>query len=162
MKNSFSKVLYPILYTIIFVLSFSCSNDSLETEEESEIANNSVENQILMLVNEHRSSIGKQSLKLNDLANSLAKDHTLHMIDKNAISHDNFNQRSQKLITNEKANSVGENVAAGQKSAQTVMNAWLNSSGHRENIEGDFTHIGISAVKNKSGTYYFTQLFLKK
>jgi len=163
MKNSFSKVLYPILYTIIFAVSFSCSNDSLDIEqEESQIVNNSVESQILKLVNTHRSDIGKQPLKINTFANDLAKEHTLYMINKNTISHDNFNRRSQKLITNEKANSVGENVAAGQSSAQTVMNAWLNSSGHRKNIEGNFTHIGISAIKNTSGIYYYTQLFLKK
>ena len=42
------------------------------------------------------------------------------------------------------------------------MTAWLNSPGHRKNIEGDFTHIGIGVVKNDAGVYYFTQIFLKK
>ena len=62
----------------------------------------------------------------------------------------------------ENAVATGENVAAGQTSATAVMNAWLNSSSHKENIEGNFTHIGIAAIQNSNGTYYYTQLFFRK
>ncbi|MNP03408.1 Cysteine-rich secretory protein family protein [compost metagenome] len=41
--------------------------------------------------------------------------------------------------------SAGENIAKGQKSAEEVMNQWMNSPGHRANIlNSSFTEIGIA------------------
>ncbi len=54
---------------------------------------------------------------------------------------------------------IGENIAYGQKSPEDVMNAWMNSSGHRANILSEnFDYIGIG-VTYKNGTYYWTQFF---
>ncbi len=164
MKQIYSKCLYICIYFILTISISSCSNSESidENMDESEIINNSIENEILKLVNKHRKSIGKSSLKINIFANNLSKEHTNYMIKKNTISHDNFNLRSQQLFDFENAKSIGENVAAGQNSAPSVMQSWLNSSGHKQNIEGDFTHIGISAIKNEAGNYYYTQLFFNK
>ena len=53
-----------------------------------------------------------------------------------------------------------ENIAALQTSAQSVMNSWMNSEGHRENILGEsFTSIGIGCVKADNGGYYWVQCF---
>ena len=84
------------------------------------------------------------------------------MVDQNEISHDNSDKRGLRLINEEQANKVGENVAYKYKNAEEVMEAWLNSSGHKKNIEADYTHIGIGAVKNDVGIYYFTQVFFRK
>ena len=53
----------------------------------------------------------------------------------------------------------GENIAYGQSTPQQVMNAWMNSSGHRANILNEnFTTIGVGyTVIN--GTAYWAQLF---
>ena len=123
---------------------------------------NAVEQDILELVNAHRQSIGKQPLAISFLANTLADEHTEYMISIRDINHNNFDARSNRLVQEENARRTGENVAFGQRSAQAVMTAWLNSDGHRRNIEGDFTHIGVSAINNNSGVPYYTQLFLKK
>ncbi|MDE6780376.1 MAG: hypothetical protein K2J40_02815 [Ruminococcus sp.] len=54
---------------------------------------------------------------------------------------------------------IGENIAYGQKSPEDVMNAWMNSSGHRANILSEnFDYIGIG-VTYRNGTYYWTQFF---
>ena len=54
---------------------------------------------------------------------------------------------------------AGENIAYGQRSADEVMEAWMNSSGHRANILGkDFAYIGVGVVY-ENGTYYWTQFF---
>ncbi len=164
MKVFFSKF-YILLVCILFLMiSVSCSKEQELTEEEAiEIAEIlSIADEILQLVNEHRLSIGENPLQINDLATTLANEHTLYMIEQSDISHDDFDKRSDRLITEENASRTGENVAYGQRDAEAVMEAWLNSSGHRKNIEGDFTHIGIAAVKNSSATYYYTQIFLKK
>ena len=56
--------------------------------------------------------------------------------------------------------SSGENIAYGQTSASSVMQGWMNSSGHRANIlNGNFTKIGVGHYKSASGVDYWTQLF---
>ena len=53
----------------------------------------------------------------------------------------------------------GENIAYGYGTPESVMNAWLNSSGHRANIlNNSFKTIGIGCVKYQ-GLYYWVQLF---
>lgn len=148
-------------FTLLFI-SVSCSKDDVSENDMEQAEAITIAEEILQLVNAHRASIGKDALSFDILANDLAYDHTLYMIEESDISHDDFDQRADRLFGEGNANNVGENVAYGQRSAQSVMDAWLNSSGHRKNIEGDFTHIGVAAVKNASGTYYFTQLFMRK
>ena len=55
---------------------------------------------------------------------------------------------------------AGENIAWGQKTPEVVMNAWMNSSGHRANIMNpNFTTIGVGYYVNANGTPYWCQLF---
>lgn len=163
MNTIYLKTWTFLLCFTVIICSTSCSTDeasSLEEIKNQEAA--TTETQILQLVNTHRESIGKLALITNSLAASLAKDHTLFMIDQGEISHDNSEERGLRLINEEKANKIGENVAYKYKTAQEVMDAWLNSSGHKKNIEGDFTHVGISAIKSDSGQLYYTQVFFRK
>lgn len=54
---------------------------------------------------------------------------------------------------------AGENIASGQKSASEVVNAWMNSPGHRANIlNSSYSRIGSASV-NVGGTLYWVQLF---
>lgn len=54
---------------------------------------------------------------------------------------------------------AGENIASGQKSASEVVNAWMNSPGHRANIlNSSYSRIGFASV-NIDGTLYWVQLF---
>ncbi|WP_298531820.1 CAP domain-containing protein [uncultured Algibacter sp.] len=163
MKTAYLKTRMFLVCFAVIISGISCSKDETSIPEE---ANNedavNIEAQILQLVNTHRESIGKSALASNSFAASLAKDHTLFMIDQGKLSHDNSDERFERLFDEEKANKVGENVAYKYNTAEKVMEAWLNSSGHKKNIEGDFTHVGISALKNDAGQYYYTQLFLRK
>lgn len=55
---------------------------------------------------------------------------------------------------------VGENIAAGYRSAAAVVRAWLNSPGHRANIlNPDFTRIGLGLAASAGGTRYWVQDF---
>lgn len=162
-----SKGFLFILVFVSFLLFSGCTKDSLvddisEVDELVDAEETTIENEILELVNAHRASLGKSPLAINIRASQLAEEHTEYMISEGDISHDNFDARAEVLFQEENASGVGENVAYGYRTAQSVMEAWINSTGHRENIEGNFTHIGISAIKNTSGTYYYTQLFLRK
>ena len=54
------------------------------------------------------------------------------------------------------------NIAYNYNSAQGAFDAWMNSPGHRENIEGDFTHFGLSIRENPvNGRKYYTNIFVK-
>lgn len=161
MKTYALKTWSILLCFAVLTGAVSCSkDDSAEAIEKQEAL--TVSEEILLLVNAHRSSLGKEPLATNNLATRLSEAHTRYMIAQNDISHDNFDDRADRLFNEENAKSVSENVAAKQQSAKAVMEAWLNSQGHRENIEGNFTHIGISAIKNDVGQYYYTQLFLSQ
>ena len=78
-------------------------------------------------------------------------------------SHDYFFNRSENLKKGVNATSVSENVGYGYSSAQSIINAWLKSDGHRKNIENPgFTDFGISTKKDEDGRNYFTNIFVKR
>ena len=53
---------------------------------------------------------------------------------------------------------AGENIAYGQQTPQAVVDAWMNSSGHRANIlNSSYTQIGVGFYANG---YYWTQMFI--
>ena len=55
---------------------------------------------------------------------------------------------------------AGENIARGYTTAEAVVNAWMNSPGHRANIlNSSYTHIGVGYVKDGN---YWTQMFISK
>jgi len=55
---------------------------------------------------------------------------------------------------------LGENVAYGYGSVESVMAGWMNSSGHRANIlNANFTHVGLGRATAANGTLYWTQVF---
>lgn len=159
-----SKWTLLLILPIVFFV-WSCSEDetSILTEEETttEVEDNSITVEILELVNKHRKEQGLNSLKKNTTADNLAIKHTNYMIAEGEISHDYFDARFQELQQKENARSAGENVASGYQDASSVMNGWLNSPGHKANIEGNFTHLGLAAIKNKQGRFYFTQIFFR-
>lgn len=55
----------------------------------------------------------------------------------------------------------GENIAAGQRSPEAVVESWMNSSGHRANILNEnFKNIGVGCTFTSSGyKVYWTQVF---
>ena len=162
MNTSVIKYLY--ILGLIFIV-FSCTEDDtsiLIDDGGSVVAVDlTITGEILELVNLHRQEIGLVALKRSTTADELAVEHTNYMISKDEISHDNFNARFLALQQKVNANGAGENVASGYQDAESVMNGWLKSLGHKANIEGNFTHIGLAAIKNPQGRYFFTQLFYR-
>ncbi len=165
---------YLTIVISVFLLN-ACTNDEestmpdenateeVSTTEDSDngIQIKSIVDEIHRLVNEHRASLGLNTLEQNSNAELLAIEHTHYMIEVKEISHDNLGDRFDVLQVKENAKGVAENVAAFQRTAQSVVTAWLNSPGHKENIEGNYTFTGIAAIKDSNGRFYFTQLFYR-
>ncbi|MFC0604794.1 CAP domain-containing protein [Winogradskyella pulchriflava] len=154
---------------IVALLGFtSCSTDTAAEDQinsiEVPIAPQAklIEIEIMELINVHRINEGLNPLNDHSTVKAVAYTHTDYMIEVNNVSHDNFFQRKQSLQLNANANIVSENVAYGFNSAESVVNAWLNSPSHKENIEGDYTDFDISAEQNNEGKWYFTNIFIKR
>ncbi len=144
------------------LLVTSCSTT---VEEEGYLgiqANTSeLELEVFNLVNEHRSSLGLNTLKFNSIAYTYATTHTKSMINDGTISHKDFDIRSSNLAVETNANDVSENVGSNFKSAEGIVQAWINSETHKTNMEGDYEATAVSAKADKNGVIYFTQLFLR-
>ncbi len=156
------------LMALMALMMFSCSTEDFpdETIDSVTLANapaaKAIEIEILELINNHRINLGLTPLNNLNIIKSVAYTHTDYMVTINQVNHDNFYQRKNSLIQNASATKVSENVAYAFSSAQSVVNAWVNSEGHRQNIEGDFTDFDISAEQNEEGKWYFTNIFIKR
>lgn len=150
---------YPLLVLLLFFSSlYVCFSQTNESESLKEM-----EGQILKIINEYRSSMGLGELVYNKEVYNEAKKHSLNMAGGiTPFSHDGFDKRFERLTKNIDANSMAENVALGQTSAQDAVNSWLSSQGHKQNIEGNFNLTGIGVSRGSNGELYFTQIFLLK
>ena len=145
------------------------STDRVNSDKGKEIAEQAGStvqaDEVLKLVNQERSKHGLKALtlspELSDVATVKAKD----MRDNNYFDHTSPNYGSPFEMMKHfgiQYRSAGENIAAGQKTAQEVMNSWMNSSGHRANIlNSDYEQIGIGYVTGGSYGTYWVQMFKK-
>lgn len=162
-----SKLL-PFLAMIVLFGLTSCTKDTMENDSLNSIEvpaapqAKQIEIEIMELINAHRINKGLNPLQNHNTVKAVAFTHTDYMIEVDNVSHDNFFLRQQSLQANASANVVSENVAYGFNSAQAVVNAWLNSPGHKDNIEGDFTDFEVSAEQNSAGKWYFTNMYIKR
>ena len=158
----------PFVAIVALLNLTSCSTESFPEESIDNItlqnppAPKQIEIEIMELINQHRIELGLNTLNHHNTVKAVAFTHTDYMIEVDNVSHDNFYQRKQSLQTHASANVVSENVAYGFNSASSVVNAWLNSDSHKQNIEGNFTDFDISAEQNDAGKWYFTNIFIKR
>ena len=155
------------IFLFVGILFNSCApaDDEIYIEKisESKLEYTDIELEILDLVNEYRSSKGLNILVKLDIISSVAMTHTNYMVETGIVNHDNFAERNENLIINAAAKSVGENVAYGYSSANGVVNAWINSEGHRALIENEkYTHFGIASKQNSEGRNFFTHMFIRR
>ncbi|AXH99201.1 hypothetical protein DV702_05275 [Sporosarcina sp. PTS2304] len=132
--------------------------------ETSTTANvSAVEQAVLNLTNAERTKAGLQPLQIDVALQKSAKQKSADMAANHYFSHTSptygspFDQMKSHGVTYRQA---AENIAMGQRSAQEVVTAWMNSAGHRQNIlTPGFTHIGIGYDANG---HYWTQQFIQK
>ncbi|OUR91038.1 hypothetical protein A9Q87_11210 [Flavobacteriales bacterium 34_180_T64] len=160
--------MYLPMMALMALLTFSCSTDNMPDESANAItlqnapAAKNIEIEISELINAHRINLGLSPLNNLNVIKSVAYSHTDYMVTVNDVNHDNFFQRKESLIQNASATKVSENVAYAFNSAESVVNAWINSDGHRANIEGDFSDFDISAEQDDEGRWYYTNIFIKR
>ena len=147
----------------------SCSSESSEiaeatttTEKLVHYQHNAIEVEAMDLINEYRISIGLNALKRVSLISLKSQIHNFYMIENNVISHDGFVSRSNELSVALGATNIGENIAYNFNSPVGALAAWIASPAHKENLEGDYTHFGISVTEcPETGKKYYTNIFAK-
>lgn len=119
------------------------------------------EQKVVDIVNEIRVKNGLSALKLNVKLSEVARMKSQDMKDKGYFSHNSptygspFDMMKQFGISYRTA---GENIAMGQQTPEIVVNAWMNSEGHRANIlNASFKEIGVGYVSDGN---YWTQMFI--
>ncbi|WP_290843195.1 CAP domain-containing protein [Flavobacterium sp.] len=112
------------------------------------------------LINEHRQEMGEGSLVLQDYVSLVSQNHNTYMIANEVVNHDLFGQRVDELRREVGANDVAENVAFNYQTSVGAFDGWLSSDGHRTNIEGNFTHFGVSVSGDGQGRKYYTAIFV--
>ena len=138
------------------------TSDSNSTES-SDYEASAYEQEVLELTNAEREKQGLEPLTLDTELSKVARIKSEDMQKNNYFSHTSptygspFDMMKQFGISYRAA---AENIAMGQRTPEEVVNAWMNSDGHRKNIlSSNYTHIGIGYVENGN---YWTQMFIGK
>ncbi|WP_405705536.1 CAP domain-containing protein [Streptomyces xanthophaeus] len=124
--------------------------------------NADAESAVLSLVNKERKAAGCDPLTANAKLSAAARAYSDTMARSGVMSHtgpDGSTMTSRVEAAGYAWSRLGENIARGQSDADAVMNAWMNSSGHRANILNcDFREIGVGLHKGDGGPWW-TQNF---
>ena len=152
-----------LLYRTAEKLGFNMEDVDTTPDTEPTPDNSGVsdlEQQVVDLVNQERASYGLAPLTLNTELCNGARLKSQDMLDNGYFSHysptygDPFDMMEALGFNSWYA--AAENIARGQKTAEEVMNSWMNSPGHRANIlSEEYTEIGVGYAGG-----YWTQWFV--
>lgn len=142
----------------IYVVVFARSLENFFAEETQALQNlDQVRQEMLARLNQERALVGLSPLALDGLLNKAAQGHTDDMLNRSYYSHDT----PEGLTSHDRIKAVGyspsfsgENIAKGQFSVQEVMDSWMDSPAHRDNIlNQNFTEVGfgLSLGPNQNG-----------
>jgi uncharacterized protein YkwD len=111
---------------------------------------------IVNLINEYRLANGVGGVNIDSLLLDLSFTHSEYMAKVNRLSHDNFENREAFMHPT----LIGEVVAYGHKTPESVVAGWKRSEKHNACIlYKDFTKIGVSHSFGKDGKRYVTAIF---
>jgi len=142
-------------WTVVVVAAFAaaCSDDALGPDFDPEVE------AFVDLANAHRQSVGCDDLAWNAEVAAVAQAHSLDMVRRDFFAHDNpdgespFDRLTNAGITYSRA---AENIAWGYGTAASVLDGWLNSAGHRANLENcSLTQAGVGLLETR-----WTHLFI--
>ncbi|MDQ3913874.1 MAG: Ig-like domain-containing protein [Actinomycetota bacterium] len=120
---------------------------------------------VLALTNAHRASLGLGVLAPSTSLGDAARWKAAHMARYGYMSHDDpappvARTWDQRIRDCGYGSGAGENIAYGYRRPEAVFQGWLDSAGHRRNIENPtYKVIGVGAAVPGSGTPYWAQIF---
>lgn len=119
------------------------------------------ESEVIRLVNEIRAENGLKTLSANWELSRVARYKSEDMVRNRYFSHTSPTYGTPFQMIRAfglSYRSAGENIAYGQRTPAAVVEAWMNSSGHRANIlNTSYTQIGVGYC---ASGHYWTQMFI--
>ncbi|RUR32179.1 CAP domain-containing protein [Vreelandella andesensis] len=166
-KHPAHWALFSAITLLLISISSSWANDESQIDTtESECGLSDQQRQMLTLVNEarnHARQCGDQKFPTVSPLNwscqleAAADMHAKNMAKNNYFSHTDSNGAGVEQRVDHHGyvwQAVGENIAAGHISAETVIKGWLESPGHCSNIMNDaFTEMGMASANNTDSRY---------
>ena len=154
------------IFAIRFIVGFLSSLGLVVSASVTAARAADLEHQVHRLVNEHRTAQGLSPLAFNPEISAIARRHSRNMATgRVGFGHGGIESRRQEIVAFIAQAGVGENVAAnnGESSwaGDMAVTDWLESPGHRRNIEGSYELTGVGVAQGPNGMYYFTQLFVR-
>lgn len=124
-----------------------------------------IEREVLERVNRYRRSEGLPPLASDARIAEIARDHSREMASgRTGFGHGGFKGRTKAVASRVPYQRVAENVARNSRDPReipgAVVSRWVDSRGHRRNIEGPYAVTGIGAALGPDGSVYLTQLFV--
>lgn len=140
-----------------------------QSEPQAEVQNSNylsvVEEEIFNATNAERRRAGLPEYTLNSTAASYARDKSKDMLDNHYFDHNSPTKGYIWDIAQRDGwgySQIGENIYTSTGMSQRggdIVNSWMNSQGHRENIlNPKFTQLGVGVVE-LNGKLYATQIF---
>ncbi len=120
------------------------------------------ESAVFELLNNLRKGQGLSALACDLTASKVARAFSQDMCNKGYFDHTGLDgtQPWDRLQSGGvQFSSAGENIAQGYQSPQAVHDGWVGSSGHYENMVGQWTRVGIGYV-SCGGSPYWTEDFM--
>ncbi|RNA68630.1 CAP domain-containing protein [Alteribacter keqinensis] len=137
-----------------------------QTSEQTSSELSEFEQEVVRLTNEERAQHGLPELEIAEDVSEVARDKSADMRDNNYFDHNSPTHGSPFDMMRSYGvnyNAAGENIAAGQQTPEQVVDAWMNSQGHRENIlSSNYTEIGVGHVEGGQYGHYWTQMFISR
>ena len=118
------------------------------------------------LANAYRVRLGLRPLAYDPRIAEIARGHSAGMAaGRVPFGHGGFDARVAELRALLPLTGVAENVAfrgpPEPALADSVFQGWVDSPGHRENLEGPYDRTGIGVALAPRGVAYFTQIFVR-
>ena len=137
-----------------------------QVEQSPDLFLTDVEQQVLDLINAKRAEAGLSPVEVEPRLQQAAGDHSEEMFRLNYFDHESPVEANrtlpQRLVNSgmTKYGWAGENIAmVGKPSAEALVDMWMKSQGHRENLmRPEFQFTGL-AVYGEGDKYYATQVF---
>lgn len=148
MRRIIGTICTVALLTALFVTG--CSRNSGPLDLGPDISRS----EIMLAHNKERSKNGVEQLQYDPVLEERAQKWAEKMAQNDSLVHSHLSMNGTSFWT------MGENIAMGYPEIDSVVDGWMNSSGHRRNIlNKKFTHAGFGYAKRPGGAAYWCAQF---
>ena len=156
-KSPFSYFLFVICY-LLFSLLFCCENplNNIDAPPLDNHPHRVFEREVFELTNIERVKHGLAPFIWHEGAAAVARAHSEDMARKNYFDHNSLDGTTfSERLTRAGViwRNAAENIAAGYTTPEDVVIGWMNSDGHRKNILGSYTHLGVGYAYDANSGY---------